>query len=222
MVEGLLITGGICMAYWIDFAFYWLDPSSVHPNDWQSHVQEYPHWTGAWRIPIAFQILLCIPTFITIWMPESPRWLVLKGRDEDARRVMASLDELPIDDPEIDVKIREIRESLELSTGAGVKDLFKQGKEKNFHRALLGFINQMFQQISGINLITYYAATIYEQNIGMSPLVSRIVAACNGTGGCLSSPLPLPILPFADNIPQSTSLPHLSPSGQLSASAAES
>lgn len=23
MVEGLLITGGICMAYWIDFAFYW-------------------------------------------------------------------------------------------------------------------------------------------------------------------------------------------------------
>lgn len=26
MVEGLLITGGICMAYWIDFAFYWWVP----------------------------------------------------------------------------------------------------------------------------------------------------------------------------------------------------
>jgi MFS family permease len=39
----------------------------------------------------------------------------------------------------------------------------------------------MKQQISGINLITYYAATIYENEIGLSGLLSRILAACNGT-----------------------------------------
>jgi hypothetical protein len=36
-------------------------------------------------------------------------------------------------------------------------------------------------QISGINIITYYAATIFEQNIGLSGFLSRLLAACNGT-----------------------------------------
>ncbi|CEH15675.1 sugar transporter stl1 [Ceraceosorus bombacis] len=177
MVEGALITGGICMAYWIDFAFFWLDPDVVGGNP------NAPRSTSSvsWRMPIAFQIVLCIPTLVTIWMPESPRWLLLKGREEEARSVMASLEELPLDDPEIDVKVEEIKESIEEATGAGVSDLFKQGPERNFHRTVLGFVIQMFQQISGINLITYYAATIFERNIGMSPLVSRLVAAANGT-----------------------------------------
>jgi MFS family permease len=91
------------------------------------------------------------------------------------------LEETSVDDPEISAKVKEIQLSLEVASNKGVSDLFTQGKEKNFHRATLGFVNQMFQQISGINLITYYAGTIFENNIGMSPLVSRIVAACNGT-----------------------------------------
>lgn len=186
MIEGLLITGGICMAYWVNFAFYWLDPSSrlgrgnYNPDD-------YPHRSAAWRVPTAWQILLCIPTFITIWMPESPRWLILKGREDEARAVLASLDELELDDPTINTKVAEISESLKLTTKTGPKDLFKQGKEKNFHRTLLGFINQMFQQISGINLITYYASTLYENNLGFEPTVARIVAACNGTEYFLAS-----------------------------------
>lgn len=191
MIEGLLITGGICMAYWIDFAFYWLDPSSRYGENTATITKyipsDFPHRSAAWRVPIAWQILLCIPTFITIWMPESPRWLLLKGRDDEARQVMAALDELELDDPEIEVKVKEIKDSLEASAGGGVGDLFIQGKEKNFHRATLGFVNQMFQQISGINLITYYAGTIFQNNIGMSALVARIVAACNGTEYFLAS-----------------------------------
>jgi hypothetical protein len=36
-------------------------------------------------------------------------------------------------------------------------------------------------QISGINLVTYYAATIFENSIGLSPFLSRLLSACNGT-----------------------------------------
>jgi MFS family permease len=39
----------------------------------------------------------------------------------------------------------------------------------------------------GINLITYYAATIYQNEIGLSPFISRILAACNGTEYFLAS-----------------------------------
>lgn len=51
---------------------------------------------------------------------------------------------------------------------------------RNFHRTLLAFVNQMFQQISGINLITYYAPVIYS-GLGMSDFMARLLAAINGT-----------------------------------------
>lgn len=63
----------------------------------------------------------------------------------------------------------------------GWSDLFTMGPERNFHRVVLGYVNQVFQQISGINLITYYAATIYQNYIGLKPATARILAACNGT-----------------------------------------
>ena len=78
-------------------------------------------------------------------------------------------------------------------------DLFTMTEDRHFHRTVsrqsgmklekpthsvqvLAYVNQMFQQISGINLITYYAATIYEDNIHLDSFTSRILAAGNGTG----------------------------------------
>ena len=39
----------------------------------------------------------------------------------------------------------------------------------------------MFQQISGINLITYYIPKLLEEQVGMSTVNSRLISACNGT-----------------------------------------
>lgn len=112
---------------------------------------------------------------------------MLRGRELEARGVLASLDELPMDDAVIEYKMQEIKETLELCDGVKASAMFKQGKERNFHRASLGYISQMFQQITGINLITYYAATILETNIGLDALTARIVAAANGTEYFLAS-----------------------------------
>lgn len=70
---------------------------------------------------------------------------------------------------------------LEMSQG-GFRDLFTMGEDRHFHRTVLAYVNQVFQQISGINLITYYAATIYQNEIGLGGLTSRALAAANGTG----------------------------------------
>ena len=61
MIEGALITGGICISYWIDFGMSFCS-SSI-----------------SWRFPIAFQIVfaLVILAFV-LELPESPRWLILK------------------------------------------------------------------------------------------------------------------------------------------------
>lgn len=169
MVEGALITGGIMLSYWIDLGLSFA-PGSV-----------------AWRFPLAFQIVFCIFILAFIWaLPESPRWLILKGREDEAREVLAALNDVDINDKVIHSEFNEIKDTvLEMSKGT-FGDLFTMGSNRNLHRTLLAYINQMFQQISGINLITYYAAVIYSK-LGMSSFMARLLAALNGTEYFLAS-----------------------------------
>lgn len=169
MVEGALITGGIMISYWIDLGLSFA-PGSV-----------------AWRFPLAFQIVFCIFILAFIWaLPESPRWLILKGREDEAREVLAALNDVDVKDKVINSEFNEIKDTvLEMSKGS-FADLFTMTKDRNLHRTLLAYINQMFQQISGINLITYYAAVIYSK-LGMSSFMARLLAALNGTEYFLAS-----------------------------------
>jgi hypothetical protein len=165
MIEGAMITGGICVSYWIDFAFSWLEPSTV-----------------SWRFPLAFQIVFALFLLAVIMeLPESPRWLILTGKEDEAVSVIAALEDLPTTDHLVLTEFTEIKDTVLEMKGVRWRDLFTMGPERNFHRVVLGYVNQVFQQISGINLITYYATTIYQQYIGLGPTTSRIVAACNGT-----------------------------------------
>lgn len=81
----------------------------------------------------------------------------------------------------------EIKDTVIEMKEHGWADLFTMGPEMEFHRVVLGYVNQVFQQISGINLITYYAATIYQQYIGLGEVTARLLAAANGTEYFLAS-----------------------------------
>ncbi|KAL3425835.1 sugar transporter stl1 [Phlyctema vagabunda] len=171
MIEGAMITGGICLSYWLDFGFSFLEPSTV-----------------SWRFPIAFQIFFAIILVCFILdLPESPRWLILKGQEDEALSVLSALSDLPPDDTLIQSEFAEIKDTVLEMKAYGYKDLFTMGPDRNVHRVILGYVNQVFQQISGINLITYYAATIYETYIGLSGFTSRLLAAANGTEYFLAS-----------------------------------
>ncbi|KAJ5168136.1 uncharacterized protein N7482_003730 [Penicillium canariense] len=175
MLEGALIAGGITISYWIDLGFSFLDPSSV-----------------AWRFPIAFQNLfaLVIMCFV-LPLPESPRWLILKGREEKALEVLSAILDMPEDDPYVHSEFAAIKDAVLAASGVSFRDLLTMDENRHFHRVFLAYVNQVFQQISGINLITYYAATIYEKSMGMDSLMSRILAACNGTEYFLASLIPI-------------------------------
>ncbi|KAI1149890.1 general substrate transporter [Nemania diffusa] len=163
MIEGALITGGITLSYWIDLGF------SFAPG------------TIAWRFPLAFQVAFCLFILAFIWgLPESPRWLILKKREDEAREVLAALADSTVDDKYVQDEFMAIKETvLEMQKGT-FADLFKMTKDREFHRTLLAYVNQVFQQVSGINLITYYAAVIYS-GLNLGGFLSRLLAALNGT-----------------------------------------
>lgn len=179
MMEGSLIALGITISYWVDFGFFFAENTSVP--------------SVSWRFPIAFQCvfaLIIIP--LVLKFPESPRWLLKKNRENEAREVFSALYDLPENDDLIHDQILEIKRAIELEQQQGAdkfnfKDLIRQGEARNFHRTCLAACSQMMQQICGINLITYYAGTIFEKYIGMSPMKSKILAACNGTEYFLAS-----------------------------------
>lgn len=178
MVEGALITGGICISYWLDFGFSYLEPSTI-----------------SWRFPIAFQIVFAILILVFILpLPESPRWLILKGREKEAIQVLCALNDRSADDPYIQSEFLAIRDSTLEAAAGGFRDLFTMGRDRHLHRVALAYVNQIFQQVSGINLITYYAATIYQDYVGLGGTLARILAACNGTEYFLISWVPVFII----------------------------
>ncbi|MDG3004447.1 sugar porter family MFS transporter [Paludisphaera mucosa] len=130
---------GILLAY---LSNYVIDRMGLGENDWRwmLGVQVFP---SALFFALAFLI------------PESPRWLVAKGRIDEARRVLTAIGA----DEAVEVELADIQESLRDS---GVKDddaLFQRAYRKPI---LLAVAVAAFNQLSGINAVMYYAPTVIE------------------------------------------------------------
>lgn len=179
-LSGALISGGIMIAYWVDYGFFFLEGSI------------------RWRFPIAFQCFFTIIVMIgLLFLPDSPRWLAMKGRMEEATSVTARLLGKSIDHPEVTTEVQAITEALEVQSRGGgfqYKELLTNGPSQNLRRTLLGVAAQFFQQICGINLITYYATFLFENSLGFGPSMSRLLAAANGTEYFLASLVALPLI----------------------------
>ena len=144
----LAITIGLLMAFIINYAF------SAH---------------GDWRMMFAIGI---IPSIILgvgmLFLPFSPRWLVLKGKHKLAHKTLTRLR----GHDDVMAELEEIKETISHVRG-GVKDLFSKRLRKVLIICLGLF---MFQQLSGINTMMYYAPTIY-QHAGFAGAHGQILAS---------------------------------------------
>jgi MFS transporter, SP family, galactose:H+ symporter len=90
----------------------------------------------------------------SIFLPESPRWLMLRGKKDQAREVLQKTLNTPED---VHLEIKDIEDTLG-NRGPQVAILFKGYFIKIL---LVGILLQMFQQLVGINVMIYYAPTIF-------------------------------------------------------------
>ena len=110
-----------------------------------------------WRVMFGVEAIPAALFFVLLLgVPMSPRWLVAKGRDGEARSV---LERVGTDQNEtVDQEIAEIRASLR-SERAALREPFFQKKYST--PIFLAVAIAAFNQLSGINAILYYAPTIF-------------------------------------------------------------
>jgi len=122
-----------------------------------------------------------------LYIPESPRWLADKNRIEDAERALRTIRN-PADD--LQAELSDIMASIpaaNMLTGETKKNSIKSMfTEKILFRALLlGCLLQACQQLSGINTVMYYSATILK-TAGFSNSsaiwLAAVTAFCNLIG----------------------------------------
>ncbi|KAE8160337.1 general substrate transporter [Aspergillus tamarii] len=174
--EGAIIAVGTFIAYWIDFGLSYTE-SSVQ-----------------WRFPVAFQILFAIFVIIgALMLPESPRWFIMRGKDNEALQVMAQLNDSSVDAEDVlsdfnlmkaDMKAAEAQEST-----SSWRTLFTFGKTQEFQRMMIGCSGQFFQQFTGCNAAIYYSTLLFENNLHMDHKMALII------GGVFSTVYALATIP---------------------------
>ncbi|WWC92436.1 uncharacterized protein L201_007394 [Kwoniella dendrophila CBS 6074] len=130
---------GYASSVWIDYACSYLQ------NDL------------SWRIPLFIQCLggaiLGLGSFIT---PESPRYLIDTDQDVEGLAVIADFQGKDLDSHSVQEEYREIRDAVLLDRAVGDRS-YKALWRRYKGRVLIAMSSQMFAQLNGINVISYYA-----------------------------------------------------------------
>ncbi|GAB1199985.1 hypothetical protein APSETT444_009345 [Aspergillus pseudonomiae] len=165
-LQQLSITLGIMSSFWINYGTQYIGGTGAGQSQ------------AAWRIPFALQ---CLPSAIlaigTFFLPYSPRWLMNKGREEEAKQVLVRLRRLPATDYRLTLEFLEIKAARVFDEESRLakygdnssrfqiawnqyKELFTVPHLRR--RTTIACLLQILQQFTGINAVIYYAPQFFE------------------------------------------------------------
>ncbi|KAL0579235.1 hypothetical protein V5O48_002797 [Marasmius crinis-equi] len=169
---------GLVIAYWLDYGMSFVEGPAQ------------------WRLPIGFQAFFALCLLLQgMVLPDSPRWLLAHGYEEEGARVIAILEDRDsVDDPDVQRVKKEIEISLAQESAGGpfrYRELLEGGPIGNFRRICLCIGVNVMQQFTGSNMINYLAPVVYEQTMGLSRNLSLILGGCTAITYMLASFIPL-------------------------------
>ncbi|EGV66607.1 Ribulose bisphosphate carboxylase large chain [Yamadazyma tenuis] len=137
---------GYATSIWVDYGFSYLD------NDW------------SWRSPLVVQcvvgLLLFLGTFVIV---ETPRWLLDKNHDLEGLIVIADLyADGDVEDIRAKDEYRNIKENILIARVEGGERSYRYMLNRYAKRLSVACFSQMFAQMNGINIVSYYAPMIFE------------------------------------------------------------
>jgi sugar porter (SP) family MFS transporter len=134
----MAIVFGILLAYFSNYLF-----NDLGANNWR--------WMFASQAAPSLLFLLFL-----LMVPETPRWLVKKGRKQQAGEILKKVS----DSNSIDKELADIEKSFQHQNSLSLSRLFN----KTYRPVLfIGILVAVFQQVTGINSILYYAPVIFKE-----------------------------------------------------------
>ena len=144
----LAITVGILLAYLVDYAF-----------------ADMRGWRWMFGLAVIPAAIFALGMF---YLPESPRWLVRRGRRDSARAILSRVR----DSSDVEAELQEIERSFHESQEHGNwRDLLSPALRPAL---IVGIGLAVFQQVTGINTVIYYAPKII-QSAGISSASGAIL-----------------------------------------------
>ena len=149
----LAITIGFLAAYLVNFQILRSAETAVYDTPWL-------HWIMVdemWRGMLGSNALPALLFFIVIFfIPESPRWLILRNRTERAHAV---LERIYRSSEAADGEIATIRDAEKAAPKSEWRSLTSPGMRRAL---LIGVAIAMLGQFMGVNAVLYYGPTIFE------------------------------------------------------------
>ncbi|RFU35293.1 hypothetical protein B7463_g1044, partial [Scytalidium lignicola] len=226
-LQQLSITIGTTLAFWLDYGLHFVggsdcDPAGVPNNGFNADgtfnaTLSHGHTclgekTVSWRLPLALQLIPAwILFFGMFFLPFSPRWLMMKHKDEACIDALSKLRRLAPEDALLRAEYLEIKAAVlfDEETEAEYNANHKLGtwlvllSPNMFKRLTIGCWIMIFQQFTGINAVLYYAPQIF-QTFGFTSVTTDLLAT--GVTGCFQIVFTLPSVFFLDNFGRKTFL----------------
>jgi sugar porter (SP) family MFS transporter len=141
-----------------------------------------------WRIKLGIAAVPALLFALLIFnIPQSPRWLAMRGRKDEAR---ASLARVGVAESDVDSRLAEFeRAAVDTRNNAAVK-LFTPANRKPI---VLAILLAMFNQLSGINAILYYLNDIFAA-AGFSGWSNNLQAVAIGAANLIATVIALRVI----------------------------
>lgn len=124
-------------------------------------IEAWQWMLGVMVVPAALYGLLSFA------IPESPRFLLSVGRNDQARKVLADVE---AENTDLDARIAEIKDAMRSDHKSSFRDLLG-GRFGLLPVVWVGIGLSVFQQLVGINVAFYYSSTLW-QSVGIDPSAS--------------------------------------------------
>ncbi|KAJ7769116.1 hypothetical protein DFH07DRAFT_1006825 [Mycena maculata] len=131
---------------------------------WTDYFCSFIESDNSWRIPLFVQCVIgAILAAGSLFMPESPRWLIDTDKDEEGMKVLVDLHGGDPHDPIAKAEFEEIKNKVLMERNSGEGRSYAMMWRRYKRRILLAMSSQAFAQLNGINVISYYAPKVFEE-----------------------------------------------------------
>ncbi|KAK1218310.1 hypothetical protein PQX77_019002 [Marasmius sp. AFHP31] len=188
-LSGYMISLGACVANWIGYLCGFAP--STNGNSFQ------------WRFPLALQIPPGIVLVLGLeWvLPDSPRWLIRCGRDEDARRAFGKIrrgggggggGEGEAEGEGLKREFEDMKEQILFEKSREITSITEAWQKYRKRVAVAVFVQAM-TSLTGVNVISYYQTILYT-SLGITGQKSLLLAAIFGTVGFMVNVISIHLL----------------------------